>query len=824
MVSLKRAEEARAPAKRREERPVCEHCGTAFSSSDPEERFCCAGCRFVSGLIRSGGLERFYDLKGDKATSPVKSLVFRERDYGWIREAEAGAGEEGRLDLDVQGIACVGCVWLIESLFARLPGSLRIDINAHLGRIRIWWKPGEFDLEAFARELQRFGYVLGPVREGEEPAAASRELVLRLGLCAAFALNAMGFTLPRYLGMEAGFELARLFELVALLSATFSVFAGGSYFIRRAWEGMKLRVLHIDTPISLGIVFAYSGSIAGWLLGAERLLYFDFVAVFIFLMLLGRWVQEAAVERNRHRLLAGDPRPARVTRRRGDGAEGEGETVEVEAVEAGDVIGVAPGQVTPVSGELFSDAAELSLEWISGEPEARVWKRGGRVPAGAINLGGSEVRLLAAERYRDSMLAKLLAEETGSGPGAGRDRGGDAALQRLLKAYLIVILATGTAGAAAWVIATGDIARALQVAISVFVVSCPCALGIALPMADEMAVKAMRRAGLFVREKSLWRRLSRLRRVVFDKTGTLTTEVPELVNPEELARLDESERKVLAVLAGKSRHPFSRSLREAMARRGEGEKDSADGVEVREVIGSGMEIVDGGGESWRFGRSDWEEDSPGEDRSNDCVFSRGKRVLARFHFEEALRGDAVEEISRLERRGLEISILSGDRVGKVRAVGAALGLPAAQCHGALRPEEKAAWMRRNGASLYIGDGANDSLAFGESDCTGTPAVDAAVLQRKADFFYLGNGLEAIRKLLEMAERRRRAVAIVIGFSLTYNALAAGICLAGWMSPLLAAVLMPASSLVSLFLVVMNIPESEGRGASRKVLADPAIEL
>ena len=232
----------------------CVHCGTPFRAKDSEEEFCCAGCHYVWDLIHEGGLERFYELKGQRTAAPVKSIVFQKRDYGWLREAVAKEG--GRIDLEIQGISCIGCVWLIESIFSRFQGGLRIDINAHLGRARIWWTPGEFDVEAFAVELQGFGYVLGAVGEGEGTRSGSRDLVVRIGLCAAFAMNAMGFTLPRYLGMDPSFELARMFELVALLSATLSLFVGGSYFIHRAWRALKLRLLHIDLPISLGILMA----------------------------------------------------------------------------------------------------------------------------------------------------------------------------------------------------------------------------------------------------------------------------------------------------------------------------------------------------------------------------------------------------------------------------------------------------------------------------------------------------------------------------------------------------------------------------------------
>ncbi len=788
---------------------ACRHCGTFFTPGGRLTDFCCAGCQFVHRLINDSGLERFYALKGKRSLAPVKSLVFQNRDYTWLEEARAGAeaaaeekGGRVSLDLDVQGIACVACVWLIENIFRRQAGGLRIDLNAHLGQLRVWWTPGKFDFQKFAAELQQFGYVLGPHSGDARRGAGSRDLVLRMGLCAAFALNAMAFTLPRYLGMRPEFELARLFQLITVLSATFCLLIGGSYFFRRAWEGIRRGRLHIDTPISLGILFAYGGSMAGWFLGVEELLYFDFIGIFIFLMLLGRWLQQIAVEKNRHRVLAGDTRPNRVRcYKSAEAREGEGEMVEVERLGRGDLIGIKAGQVVPVRGELRSGDAELSMEWINGEPEARHWRRGGMIPAGAINIGRGELRLRAEERYEESLLAKLMAPAEGA---AFRNL----KLETVLRIYLAIVLGLGLVGGMVWFLAAGDPAKGLQVAISVLVVSCPCALGIAIPLADEMAVIVLRKSGLFVRNWDLWARLAKVRRIIFDKTGTLTLEVPELINAEVLDALGSKEKDALRFLVRDSLHPFSRSIREALAAETDAPSWSSVTMEPEEIPGSGVRAKDADGVCWTLGKAPGREASRrcADGSTVDCVLQRDGEVLAAFRFREALRPGAPEEIERLGRRGYEVCILSGDREEKVRALGRDLGLSPDNCFGRHDPEEKAAWVRARepGKTLYIGDGANDSLAFGEALCSGTPAVESAVLQGKSDFYFLGRGVRALRELLEIAERRKRTVARVFGFSVSYNVLAVGLCLAGWMNPLWAAVLMPVSSLVSLALVSLSL--------------------
>jgi Cu2+-exporting ATPase len=276
-------------------------------------------------MIGENGFEQFYDLKQGLALAPVRSRPFEEHDFGWlpgkVAESEAkaaGSGNGARLDLALEGISCVGCVWLVEKLFQRQPGGIRAVAHPASGRLHLEWAAGQCDIEGFLRDLVRFGYVAAPagaVRGDHE----RRRLGARLGLCGAFALNTMGFTLPGYLGMEADFEFAGLFRLIAFLSATLAMLVGGGYFIDRAWRSLRAGSLHIDLPIALGLLAAYAGSIAGWVLGDERLMYFDFVATFVFLMLGGRYLQSAAVEKNRRRLVRQQPVPEAVPLAEGGG-------------------------------------------------------------------------------------------------------------------------------------------------------------------------------------------------------------------------------------------------------------------------------------------------------------------------------------------------------------------------------------------------------------------------------------------------------------------------------------------------------------------------
>ncbi len=760
------------------ERRVCIHCGTPFRPTEHRPDFCCAGCQFVHDLIAKNGLGQFYDLQ-EGGVPPVQSLVFQKRDYVWLEDLSNIAN--GTLTLDVQGLSCIGCAWLIEKLFARRSGALAIHVDPALGQLALRWQPGVFDIVAFARELQTFGYLVGP--RGEIAAPASRALNLRLGLCAALAMNTMLFTLPRYLGMESTFEFAPLFHRLTLILGTLSFLIGGSYFFIRSWHSLRQRVLHIDLPISLGLAAAYVGSVFAWTRGADGFVYFDFVSTFSFLMLAGRWLQQKAVERNRHQLLAAqsEPLPVRLI---------SGENLPVARIAVRDVFSIEPGQVVPVLARLCSDGATLGMEWISGESEATSARRGRLVPAGAMNCGQTAIELEAREPWADSLLAKLLRITP-----TGTTR--DPALELFLRGYIGIVLVLAGVGFCGWWVATGELRPALQVLISVLVVSCPCASGVALPLCRDLATSRMRKLGVFIRDGELWAKLDSVRKIIFDKTGTLTLEAMSLLNPEALGRLHEDERAVLLAMVNDSLHPVSGCLREQLlADRIEPAPASA----IHETIGFGLEMEHDGA-TWRLGRAEWA--APGAE--GDCIFSRNAEPLGAFRFGEAARDDAREEIAALRTRGCEVFILSGDRRAKVAAMGDRLGLPREHCHGELSPDEKAQRVRELDArdTLYLGDGANDSLAFDAAWTSGTPAIDRGLLEQKAGFYFLGRGLNGVRALLTTAAQRRRTARAVVAFAIAYNSVAVALCLAGKMSPLLAAILMPASSLVSLAIVFLG---------------------
>lgn len=760
----------------------CLHCGTPVKINRQTSLFCCTGCEYVYGLIHQNGLSQFYDLQGG-SSQPAASTVFQKRDYDWLKKKMDEVEKEGEEDqqacFSVQGISCVGCVWLLEKVYLKYEGAISSEVDATTGEMILRWKKGKTDLVDFAQKIQGFGYLLGhPSAEGVRE---SRRLVRRLGLCGAFSMNAMLFAIPTYLGMEKTFEYAPLFSRILLVFSTLSVLVGGSYFFKKCYEGLKNRVFHIDIPIGLGIGIAYFSSVVAWSQNRVDFLYLEFVSTFTFLMLLGRWVHLKGVEQNRDRLLKEEETFHFVMDEEGEGKK------ENSSLHVGVKFRLASGAAVPVKSILLSEVGSFGMDWISGETEVRVWRQGEIIPAGALSLREEPILLKAQESWGDSLLKSLLEVQVVK---SARNF----ALEKFIRAYLIFIFIVAFLSGVGWYWKTGNLFKALQVVTSILVVSCPCASGVAIPLVDDRATVRLRRCGVYLRESSLWHRLLKVKKLIFDKTGTLTMESLELMNSDSLRSMHETERAFLYTMVRGNLHPVSSAIRRELLALDPRLEELSKSDEVREEWGVGLEMWREG-VCYRLGKASWATKESG----NETVWSRDGVRLVEFQLQEKIREEAREIIADFRKKEYQIYLLSGDQKSKVNQMAEALGIESQNALGALSPQEKEEWVRIHNAAdtLMLGDGANDSLAFNQSYCTGTPAIDRGFLQKKADFYWMGQSLRGISALFQTAQLRHRTIRRILIFSILYNIVAVGLAIVGGMSPMLAAILMPLSSLVTL---------------------------
>ena len=534
---------------------ACLHCGLPVDAGR-SGAFCCSGCAAVYGLLHDENLDRYYALRGPRGVPSVDSRSQR-RDTKWLELVEAQlktSDGHARLTLDLQGMHCVGCVWLIEELFAREAGHERIVVNPSLGRVDLWVSTA-FDAPVVRRARRTLWISLrppAPARREERRAISSA----RLGVCVAVAMNSMIFGIAIYAGLDRG-PLFSLFTALNLALSVVSVAVGGSVFIRSAFRAVRRGVLHLDLPIALGITLAFAGSVHSYWTQRSRNSYFDTLDVFIALMLFGRWLQERVLERNRAWLLDSDGAEGLLTRRVTDGRV---TVVSCSEILEGDVLLVAPGDLVPTDARLEGDSASFSLDWIHGESRPRTYATGDVVPAGAFAAGRRASTLRVVTSFASSGLRELLRQPERSKGEAAR---ASAWWQTLSKVYVAGVVLIATVAFAGWWLATGDIGRAMSVTTAVLIVTCPCAFGIATPLAYEMVQAGLRRAGCSFAAPGFLDRASTVRRVVFDKTGTLTTGALVLQNPEAIDALAPNERATLYDLVARSGHPKSAAIRQA---------------------------------------------------------------------------------------------------------------------------------------------------------------------------------------------------------------------------------------------------------------------
>jgi Cu2+-exporting ATPase len=758
---------------------ACAHCGQALAQ-ETYGAFCCRGCRAVHDALQGAGLSRFYALRGALG-EPVGELGQASLDQGLLdaleqRLALADQGPQ-RLSLSVQGVRCAACVWVLEQVFSRLPGALRLELSAATGRAELW-VDRSFPIRRYAQDVHALGYRLGARGAARSP--DSDRLLLRLGACSALAMNAMAFGAAIHVGVPPG-PLHQLLTDLGFGAAALCVLIGGPLFFGSAWRALRAGALHLDVPIAVGIALTTGAATWSYLGGHHGAAYFDSLAAFVALMVAGRYLQERAVSRSRAELLE-DPGVANLTCR--VERDGRLEQTACKTLQTGDVLLVPSGELVPVRAELLSAAANLSLAWIDGEAEPRAVTRGQSVPSGAFNVGSRALRLRALEPFDASELLELLKPSTAQ-------HAVEHHLHRFCRLYVLAVLGVAALGFCGWFLATGDLVRAISVATAICVVTCPCAIGIAIPLAYELAHTRLRRRGVFVRDGSFLDRARAVRRVVFDKTGTLTTGRLRVSSPERVHALTEEQRSALYQLCARSVHPKSLALADLLSP--EGLRYDAE-LEVDEQPGLGVQASIGG-RCYRLGRGSFVAPDAGAD--DGLCFGADGRLLARLETAETFRPDAAAELAALERAGYSVFILSGDDEARARDAAERLGLPPNRALGGCSPKDKAAWLRtHDGAhALMVGDGVNDALAVAEAQCSATPAIDRPFLPARTDFYFTSPGLGAVGAALRASRDLAAIVRRNLVFAVGYNVLAVGAALAGLMAPWLAAIVMPLSSIV-----------------------------
>ena len=705
----------------------------------------------------------------------------------FVRRGDDGAA---RLDLAVDGIDCAACIDQIEGALAQLPGLLRARLNYTNHRLSIEWAEGALDPQRILDRLAVIGYRAYPFSANEvqdSEARQARWLLRCLAVAGFAAMNVMLLSVSIWAGEASDItpETRDFFHwLSALVVLPAAAFAGQPFFLS-AFRALRARSLNMDVPISVGLTLALGMSLIETANHAAHA-YFDSAIMLIFFLLIGRYCELAM--RRKTRSVAANLAALRAPMATRIDEFGEATAVPATELDPGDVVLVRPGDRAPADGVVLSGRSEVDESLVTGETSRRLVTSGAVIHAGVLNYDGAcQLRVSAAAG--DSLLdhiERLI--EGASGEKARYQRLAD----RVSRLYAPVVHLTALVTALGWWIAGATVHDAVITAIAVLIITCPCALALAVPAVQVVAAGALFKSGVLLNSADAVERLAQIDMVVFDKTGTLTLPEASVVNAREI---DPALLQQAARLALSSHHPLAKALANEAILRG-----PFDGA--REWPGAGVIAVIDGVEATlgapAFCKLEREALLAQEkDKFASVIAFRRGDQGAVFLVRQALRADAGATISALRKRRLDVMILSGDRSAAVESAARVLGVD--HWRAEMKPDEKIAFLQRiqvrGHKALMVGDGLNDAPSLAAAYVSMCPITGAEITQASADAVFLGESLAPVLQATRISKIAHDIMVQNLWLAVVYNLVAVPLAIAGLVTPLVAALAMSGSSIL-----------------------------
>ncbi|MCG7872514.1 MAG: heavy metal translocating P-type ATPase [Candidatus Thiodiazotropha lotti] len=804
----------------------CFHCQLPIPKEDEvigqiegeEQRFCCLGCKAVCEAIYDAGLEGFYQRTPDGtnlAPPPDIPTELALYDLDDVQAEFVGElGEERDIHLLIEGIHCAACVWLIENTLNHVPGIISAQVNLSGKRLYVRWHNSAISLSQIIQRLGQIGYAAVPY----DPEAAegaikkqNRHLLYRMAFAAFGMMNLMWISIALYAGASEG-EFRSLFHWIGFALATPVLIYSGYPFYKGAWSGLRSMHLGMDLPIAIGATITYLYSLYITLSGSTvGEVYYDTVVNFLFVILVGRYL-EAMSKRQAvaatQRLLDLQPRVA--TRLSQDGVE---EVVPIRAIAVGELVLVKPGERVPVDGIVKMGESSIDEAMLTGESQSIDKQSGDPVSAGTIN-GAGALQVEVSGLLKNTALGRIisLVEEA---------QGSKAPIQcladQIVPWFVAVTLALATLTFLYWV--NSDFEIALLAATSVLIITCPCAFGLATPMSIAVASGLGAKYGILVKNGEVLETLSTINHVVFDKTGTLTEGGLSVVGiytdreqwQESDERVSDSLVELMALLAAverQSEHPTAESVvnwdetfNHLQTRYRCSDFKALPGLGVtglvddRQLTIGNLTLL----ERQRCQMSDRLEQHARQLDEQGIGWFRvaiNDKETALVAVEDRIRPDAKALIGSLKAEGIAVTLLSGDRRYAAEAIAERLG--GMEVIAEVLPEEKdqvISQLQSDGHRVaMVGDGVNDAPALVRADVGIAMGSGTDVSIASADIVLMSSELERVRLAIGLSRRALLTIRQNIGISITYNIIMVPLAMAAVVTPLVAAISMPLSSL------------------------------
>ncbi len=790
----------------------CDHCGLPVPEGlyepDAEHQFCCNGCKTVYNVLHGAGLENYYRVRSavDPSAQPAASTGsnYEELDdpaftSTWVTQSD---DETSEVELLLEGMHCAACVWLIERLPRVADGVIDARANIRRRTVCVRYNPESIKLSQVAQSLDNLGYAAHPARGKEARAIRvkeDRKFLIRVAVAGALAGNIMLLAIALYGGSFSGISdfWRTTFRWYSMALGIVVLVWPGRIFFTGALAALRTRTAHLDIPIALALLTAGIWGTLNTIRGVGEI-YFDSVSVLVFLLLVGRWIQhrqQRAASDSVELMLTLTPSSATLI-----DDEGNTKRVPIDTIEAGMSVHVAAGESFPADGIITDGSTTIDNALLTGESIPVQSDPGDQALAGATNLSSPvTVRVQAVgEHTRVGKLMQLVASASEHKSPVVR------AADRIAGYFVIVVIILAIATVALWT-TLDSVGIAIEHATALLIVTCPCALGLATPMAMSVALGRSARAGMLIKSAVVLEQLAKPGSMLLDKTGTLTSGTSTVVDSHG----DQELLQAAAAIEHSSTHPIARAIASAFG------DDLPQATNIVQTTAQGIEgtvnndrITIG---SVSFVTHKHNTQVPDDlqpklvrllDRGLTpiMVFNQSTHQAALIGVGDQLRSDTKPAITELLKRGWNLAVCSGDHPRIVESIAHEVGID--NHEGAVTPESKALRIQEQKDArasdrtpvVMVGDGVNDAAALASADVGIAVHGGAEASLEAADVYLVHPGVNPIVNLVDLSHSTMSTIRLCMIFSLTYNIITATLAIAGFITAFLAAILMPISSL------------------------------
>ena len=784
----------------------CTHCKLEFDESvmitkkreEETLHFCCKGCEGVYELLNSKGLDSFYEQLGSNKLEPAKIDAnddlerfdlegFKNK---FIKTSKDGFSE---INLIIEGIHCTACVWLNEKVLHQTKGVIEATINYSNNKAKVIWDEDEIKLSKIIETIRAIGYNAYPYDPAiqEEKAVKLRNEYYSRILVGVFAtMNIMWIAIALYTGYFTGMEESKknILHIAEFILATPTLFYSGSIFFRGAYYGLKNRFINMDLLVSAGASLAYIYSVYA-MITKHGEVYFDSVTMIITFVLVGKYLEILSKKKaadTLDKIASSAPTEALVVE------NGQKILKSIEVIEAGEIIELKAGEKVAIDGTLTSGEAMFDLSVLTGESEPILKKVGDEIVSGSMVID-STVEYTTTKRANNSLLhniTELLSDAVTKKPQIEQ-------LANQISGYFsVVILLISIATFLGWYLLIGaGFEKALIVSISVIVIACPCALGLATPMATLIGISKAAKEGILFKEASKIETMAKTTLLALDKTGTITVGKPLVVNYKEYKQYDKN---LLYSLVKSSNHPISKGVKNYLQEQNSNLKElklqaqkelQAKGVEAEyensKLLGGNLELL----------KHNNIEFSYASDNSL-YIFAINGEVVATFELTDIVKPRAKEFIANIKSLGIKVVMLTGDRAEVANKIAKEVGIEHIEAN--LLPQDKAqlidSYNQQGEIVVMVGDGINDSIALAKSNIAIAMGSGADIAIEVSDVVLLNNSLDSLNNSFVLAKNVFKSIKQNLSLSLLYNVVAVPLAVMGYVTPLVAALAMSLSSL------------------------------